>query len=78
MTLFSSVVMLGGVAVWGLMRGSGYEAWYAIVLPSLLMCRERLVTLQSTGDSRLKHTQESSHEVFCELTQRQFVCLSLK
>lgn len=60
MTLFSSVVvllLLGGVAVWGLTRGSGYEAWYPIGAPSLLMCLERLVTLQSTGDSRLEQTQ---------------------
>lgn len=52
MTLFSSVALLGGLTVWGLTRGSGYEAWYAIA-PSALMCLERLVTLQSTGDSRL-------------------------
>lgn len=53
MTLFSSVVPLGGVAVGGLTRGSGYDDWYAMGAPSLLMCLVRLVTLQSTGDSRL-------------------------
>ncbi len=58
MTLFSSVALLGGVAVW--VRGSGYEAWYGIGAPSLLMCLERLVTLQSTGDSRLKQTEEKA------------------
>lgn len=57
MTLFSSVVLLGGVTVWGLTRDSGYEDWYGIWAPSLLMCLERLVTLQSTGDSRLQHRE---------------------
>lgn len=60
MTLFSSVALLGGVAVWGLTRGSGYEVWYGIGAPSLLMCLERLVTLQSTGDSRLERKRSDS------------------
>lgn len=59
MTLFSSVALLGGVAAWGLTRGSVYEeVWYCIVAPSLLMCLERLVTLQSTGDSRLRQKEK--------------------
>lgn len=47
------MVPLGGVVVWGLRRGSGYDDWNGKGAPSLLMCLERLVTLQSTGDSRL-------------------------
>lgn len=59
MTLFSSVALLGGVVAWGLTRGSVYEeAWYCIEAPSLLMCLERLVTLQSTGDSRLRQKEK--------------------
>lgn len=67
MTLFSSVALLGGVAVWGLTRGSGYEDWYGIGAPSLLMCLERLVTLQSTGDSRLE--QRKKHPIIVLFTR---------